>query len=100
MKQTWRYMDYDYAVDTEDPSSYHRILRDMAEYNDVYDLLDLYIQEEVGGGVEVFLMLLCDGADSTVSCILDGFASWMEKDMDEVRSVVEELAVLVEEVGE
>lgn len=97
MKQTWRYMEFDYVVDTDDPSSYHRILRDMAEYNDVYEMLDLYIQDEVGGGADVLLMLLCDGAESTVSSILDGFATWMEQDMDEVRSLVEELAEEVKE---
>lgn len=98
MRQTWRYMDFDYAVDTDDPSSYHRMIRDMVEYGDLHEQLDLYIQNEVGGGVEVFLMLLCDGADSTVSGILDGFAAWMEEDMDEVRRLVRKLAVLAEEV--
>lgn len=100
MKQTWKYMDFDYDVDTEDPKSYHRILRDMVEYNDVPDLLGWYMQEEVGDGADVFLMLLCDGADSTVSTILDGFAEWMEKDMDEVRRLVRKLAVLAEEADE
>ena len=95
MRQTWRYMDFDYDVDTDDPKSYHRIIRDMAEYNDVYDLLSYYIQENVGDGADVFLRLLCDGAESTVSTILDGFAVWMEEDMDEVRRLVKDLAELV-----
>lgn len=98
MKQTWHYMDYDYSVDTEVPKSYATILHDMVEYNDCYDCLDTFMTEGIGGGADVFLLMVWDGPAYTKVDIMERFVAWMtEGHMELMSELLEQNATLVSE---
>lgn len=97
MKQTWTYMGERFAVDTEDPESYREIVREMLDYNDCYDELVEYLEENVGNSADLLIKMIWEGAEYVADRMIGGFVGWMLDDMEKVAALVEANAIQIEE---
>lgn len=96
MIQKWSYWEEEYTVDTERPESYHDLVRGILDYNDCYDELVEYMENEVGNGADVLIRMIWEGAERVADSLVHGFIGWLTEDMGRLTGLVERNCILME----
>ena len=96
MIQTWKYYDESYIVDTERPESYHDLVRSLLDFNDCYDELVEYMEDEVGNGADVLIRMIWEGPEHVADSLVHGFVEWLMDDMGRLTELVETNCILTE----
>lgn len=101
MRQTWKYFEETYVVDTEDMETYRDLVREMLDYNECYEELVEYLDENVGNSADLLIKMIWEGADYVADRMISGFVGWMlNENEDRAKELVELNCTLIEEEEE
>lgn len=96
MIQTWKYYEESYTVDTDKPESYRDLVREILDYNDCYDELVEYMENEVGNGADVLIRMIWEGPEHVADSLVRGFIGWLIDDVGRLTELVERNCILME----